>query len=146
MPLEKGDAVFFDPALFHAAGHNRSADIKRMANLLQISSAFGRAMETVDRERMANAVYPVLLKRKAQGASQAWLDNVVAACAEGYAFPTNLDLDPPVEGLAPPAQSDTVRRALREERTQDGLRRDLRAGAERRETSSPSRTTPSDRR
>jgi ectoine hydroxylase-related dioxygenase (phytanoyl-CoA dioxygenase family) len=134
MPLAKGDAVFFDPALFHAAGHNRSADIKRMANLLQISSAFGRAMETVDRERMANAVYPVLLKRKAQGARQAWLDNVVAACAEGYAFPTNLDLDPPVEGLAPPAQAETVRRALREERTPDALRRELRAGAERRET------------
>ncbi len=146
MPLEKGDAVFFDPALFHAAGHNRSADIKRMANLLQISSAFGRAMETVDRERMANAVYPVLLKRKGRDASQAWLDNVVAACAEGYSFPTNLDLDPPVEGLAPPAQSDTVRRALREERTPDGLRRDLRAGAERREANSRSRTTPSDRR
>ena len=146
MPLAKGDAVFFDPALFHAAGHNRSADIKRMANLIQISSAFGRAMETVDRERMANAVYPVLLKRKAQGASKAWLDNVIAACAEGYAFPTNLDLDPPVEGLAPPAQSEIVRRALREERTPQALRRDLRAGAERRETSSPSRTTPSDGR
>jgi len=146
MPLEKGDAVFFDPALFHAAGHNRSADIKRMANLLQVSSAFGRAMETVDRERMANAVYPLLLKRKAQGASQAWLDNVVAACAEGYAFPTNLDLDPPVEGLAPPAQSDTLRRALREERSPDAMRRELRAGSERREASSPSRTTPLDRR
>src|SRR2546425_4819247 len=45
LPLAKGDAVFFDPALFHAAGHNRSANIKRVANLLQISSAFGRAME-----------------------------------------------------------------------------------------------------
>ena len=136
LPLQKGDAAFFNPALFHAAGHNRSADIKRMANLLQISSAFGRAMETVDRERMANAVYPVLLKRKAQGASQAWLDNVIAACAEGYAFPTNLDLDPPVEGLAPPAQAETMLRALREEQTPDGLRRDLRASAGRRETSS----------
>jgi ectoine hydroxylase-related dioxygenase (phytanoyl-CoA dioxygenase family) len=136
MPLAKGDAVFFNPALFHAAGHNRSADIKRMANLLQISSAFGRAMETVDRERMANAVFPVLLKRKAQGAGEAWLDNVVAACAEGYAFPTNLDLDPPVYGLAPPAQAEMVRRALREERTPDALRRDLRAGVERRESSS----------
>jgi hypothetical protein len=39
-----------------------------------------------------------------------------------------------VEGLAPPAQAETVRRALREERTPDALRRELRAGAERRET------------
>ena len=38
LPLAKGDAVFFNPALFHAAGSNHSADIKRMANLLQISS------------------------------------------------------------------------------------------------------------
>ena len=44
LPLAKGDAVFFNPALFHAAGENRSADIHRMVNLLQISSAFGRAM------------------------------------------------------------------------------------------------------
>ncbi|MEV0222006.1 phytanoyl-CoA dioxygenase family protein [Streptomyces sp. NPDC050704] len=134
LPLAEGDAVFFNPALFHAAGHNRSADIRRMANLLQISSAFGRAMETVDREAMANAVYPVLLKRKAEGASQEWLDTVVAACAEGYPFPTNLDSDPPVDGLAPPSQADTVRRALGEGWTPERLRNALRAGAERRES------------
>jgi ectoine hydroxylase-related dioxygenase (phytanoyl-CoA dioxygenase family) len=78
----------------------------RMANLLQISSAFGRAMETIDRETVANAVYPVLLRRKVQGVSEDWLRNVVAACAEGYPFPTNLDLDPPVDGLASPSQAD----------------------------------------
>ncbi len=46
LPLETGDAAFFNPALFHGAGHNRSADVRRMANLLQVSSAFGRAMES----------------------------------------------------------------------------------------------------
>ena len=49
LPLEKGDAAFFNPALFHGAGTNVSTDVRRMANLLQISSPFGRAMETVDR-------------------------------------------------------------------------------------------------
>jgi ectoine hydroxylase-related dioxygenase (phytanoyl-CoA dioxygenase family) len=132
LPLDKGDAVFFSPALFHAAGSNRSAGIKRMANLLQVSSAFGRAMETVNREAMANAVFPVLRRRKAQGASQEWLDNVVAACAEGYPFPTNLDLDPPVGGLAPPSQADILRRAVREDWAPQSLREELRAGAERR--------------
>src|SRR5262245_61895413 len=63
LPLAKGDAAFFNPALFHAAGHNRSADLRRMANLLQVSSAFGRAMESVDRARMSNAVFPVLVAR-----------------------------------------------------------------------------------
>jgi ectoine hydroxylase-related dioxygenase (phytanoyl-CoA dioxygenase family) len=134
LPLAKGDAVFFDPALFHAAGHNRTPDVRRMANLLQISSAFGRAMETVDRERMSNALYPVLLRRKAEGASEAWLDAVIAACAEGYPFPTNLDRSPPVNGLAPPSQAETVRRAVREEWPPEALRRELRAGAARRES------------
>jgi ectoine hydroxylase-related dioxygenase (phytanoyl-CoA dioxygenase family) len=132
LPLARGDAVFFNPALFHAAGSNRSAGIRRMANLLQISSAFGRAMEAVDREAIVNAVYPVLLKRRAEGADEAWLDRVIAASAEAYPFPTNLDRDPPVAGLAPPAQADVVRRALRETWTPEALRDALRAGAERR--------------
>ncbi|GGX34126.1 phytanoyl-CoA dioxygenase [Streptomyces malachitofuscus] len=134
LALAKGDAVFFNPALFHAAGANRSADIRRMANLLQVSSAFGRAMETVDREAVTGAVYPVLLGRKAEGAGEQWLENVIAASAEGYPFPTNLDNDPPVDGLAPPSQADVVRRALREGWTARTLRNELRAGAKRRES------------
>ncbi|MFG2790934.1 phytanoyl-CoA dioxygenase family protein [Streptomyces sp. NPDC048419] len=134
LPLAKGDAVFFNPALFHAAGGNRSTGVRRMANLLQVSSAFGRAMETVDREAVANAVFPVLLRRAAEGAGEEWLEHVIAASAEGYAFPTNLDSDPPVDGLAPPAQADVVRRALRESWTPEALRQELRAGAERRES------------
>ncbi|MFJ9896590.1 phytanoyl-CoA dioxygenase family protein [Streptomyces sp. NPDC091280] len=132
LPLEKGDAAFFNPALFHAAGHNRSAGIRRMANLLQVSSAFGRAMETVDREAMANAVFPVLLRRKAEGVSADWLRRVIAATAEGYPFPTNLDLDPPVEGLAPPSQADILHQAVTEDWTPEQLRTGLRAAAERR--------------
>jgi ectoine hydroxylase-related dioxygenase (phytanoyl-CoA dioxygenase family) len=132
LPLAKGDAAFFNPALFHAAGHNRSADVMRMANLLQISSAFGRAMEYVDREAAVNAVYPVLLRRKAEGTPESWLRHVVAACAESYPFPTDLDLDPPVGGLAPHSQADTVWQALAEEWSPDKLRRELRDAAERR--------------
>ncbi|GGQ34211.1 phytanoyl-CoA dioxygenase [Streptomyces pseudogriseolus] len=132
LPLSKGDAVFFNPALFHAAGTNHSADIRRTANLLQVSSAFGRAMETVEREAVVGAVYPVLLARKAEGAPQRWLENVIAASAEGYPFPTNLDNDPPVDGLAPPSQADMVRRALAEGRPPRALRDALRAAAARR--------------
>ena len=67
LPLTKGDAVFFNPALFHGAGTNVSADVQRMANLLQVSSAFGRAMETVDRAKVSRAIYPVLQARRAAG-------------------------------------------------------------------------------
>jgi ectoine hydroxylase-related dioxygenase (phytanoyl-CoA dioxygenase family) len=108
LPLGKGDAAFFNPALFHGAGTNRSADVRRMANLLQISSGFGRAMETVDREAMAAALYPVL---REHGGS---VENVIAASAEGYAFPTNLDRDQPIGGLAPQTQAELLRQALDE--------------------------------
>ncbi|MET7889936.1 phytanoyl-CoA dioxygenase family protein [Streptomyces mirabilis] len=134
LPLEKGDAVYFNPALFHAAGHNRSAGIRRMANLLQISSAFGRAMESVDREAMANALFPVLLRRKSEGVSEDWLRRVIAATAEGYPFPTNLDLDPPVDGLAPPSQADTLRQAVAEDWDPERLRQELQAAAKRRQS------------
>ena len=113
LPLRKGDAVFFNPALLHAAGTNRSADIRRMANLLQVSSAYGRAMESVDRTRMTRTLFPVLRRRAATGGlSAAAIDNVIAASAEGYSFPTNLDRDPPLGGLAPKSQQDLVREAL----------------------------------
>jgi ectoine hydroxylase-related dioxygenase (phytanoyl-CoA dioxygenase family) len=114
LPLEKGDAAFFNPALFHGAGTNHSADVRRMANLLQVSSAFGRAMETVDRRRVVEAVYPALLARKAAGMPFARVGDVVAASAEGYAFPTNLDRDQPLNGMSPATQADLLRRALGE--------------------------------
>jgi ectoine hydroxylase-related dioxygenase (phytanoyl-CoA dioxygenase family) len=110
LPLEKGDAVFFNPALFHAAGSNHTMAVRRMANLLQVSSAFGRAMESIDRARMVNAVYPALLGLTDPAA----VENVIAATAEGYAFPTNLDRDQPIGGLAPQSQADLVRVALAE--------------------------------
>ncbi|MGO7166902.1 phytanoyl-CoA dioxygenase family protein [Rhizobium leguminosarum] len=113
LPLEKGDVVFFNPALFHAAGTNRSADIKRVANLLQVSSAFGRAMETVNRERMSARLFPAL--KTLQGRlSPDEIANAVAACAEGYSFPTNLDRDPPLGGLAPKTQAQLMHEALKE--------------------------------
>ena len=112
LPLRKGDAGFFNPALFHGAGTNVSADIQRMANLLQVSSAFGRAMEQVDRARVVEAVYPAL---RASGLDETRLAAAVAASAEGYPFPTNLDLDQPVDGLTPASQADLVHRALAED-------------------------------
>jgi len=115
LPLRKGDAAFFNPAVFHAAGHNRSRDVRRIANLLQVSSAYGRAMESVDRARMSAALYPVLRAARASGRfTSDGIANAVAACAEGYSFPTNLDRDPPIGGLAPKTQQALMREALAE--------------------------------
>jgi ectoine hydroxylase-related dioxygenase (phytanoyl-CoA dioxygenase family) len=124
VPLAKGDALFFNPALYHGAGSNVSAgmsQIRRIANLLQISSPFGRAMEALDRTAMVRAVYPALLAMKAAGRPQRELLNAVVATAEGYAFPTNLDNDQPIGSLAPPSQVDTVLAALAEDLTADQL-------------------------
>ena len=112
LPLAKGDAAFFNPALFHAAGHNRTSDVRRIGNLLQVSSAYGRAMELVDRAGIAKALYPTL--RTAPNLSPRAIANVVAASAEGYAFPTNLDRDPPIGGLAPQTQAGLMAQALAE--------------------------------
>ncbi len=115
LPLMKGDAVFFNPALFHAAGTNRSKDVRRIANLLQVSSAFGRAMESVDRLKMSLRLYPALKDLLAEKAiTTAEADNAIAASAEGYSFPTNLDRDPPKGGMAPKSQQDLMRQALQE--------------------------------
>jgi ectoine hydroxylase-related dioxygenase (phytanoyl-CoA dioxygenase family) len=121
LPLSKGDAVFFNPAVFHGAGTNKTPDVRRMANLLQLNAAFGRAMEDVDRRAMARAIYPSLLAQLDAGADRAGLDRVIAASAEGYAFPGDLDVDQPVDGLAPPSDAAITRRALDERWTEQQL-------------------------
>jgi ectoine hydroxylase-related dioxygenase (phytanoyl-CoA dioxygenase family) len=133
LPLRKGDAVFFNPALLHAAGNNRTADVRRMANLLQVSSAYGRAMESIDRTRMTRALFPALRRlSEERGLPPAALDWAIAACAEGYAFPTNLDRDPPIGGLAPESQQDLTRRALAESWSEEAFNAALLAQAARR--------------
>ncbi|GAA1929219.1 phytanoyl-CoA dioxygenase family protein [Nocardioides marmoribigeumensis] len=127
LPLAKGDAVFFNPALFHGAGTNRTSDVRRMANLLQVSSAFGRAMETVDTTAMCRAVFPVLRGRPGRE-----LDDVVAVVAEAYAFPTNLDHDAPIGSMAPPTQADLLHRAVAEDWSAERFDEELTAQEERR--------------
>jgi ectoine hydroxylase-related dioxygenase (phytanoyl-CoA dioxygenase family) len=116
LPLEKGDAIFFSPALFHAAGENRSANIARMVNLLQVASPFAKHMECLDRTAMSRAIFPHL---KGLGADA--LQAVIAATADGYPFPTNLDKDPPIGGLAPPSQQALLHKAVAENWTEGQL-------------------------
>jgi ectoine hydroxylase-related dioxygenase (phytanoyl-CoA dioxygenase family) len=112
LPLAKGDVVFFNPAMFHGAGHNRTADVRRMANLLQISSAMGVPLEAVDRNRMVLATYEAFVSALDAGADPGLVGHAAAATAQGYAFPTNLDRDQPVGGLTPPSQLDLLVDAL----------------------------------
>lgn len=90
LPLKKGDAVFFNPAVYHSNAANETADNLQF-NHLQISSAFSRTMEKVNRIGLCEKIYPSLLS--------AWQrrdisrEEVVAAatvCADGYPFQRNL--------------------------------------------------------
>ncbi|SMD06531.1 phytanoyl-CoA dioxygenase family protein [Primorskyibacter flagellatus] len=127
LPLEKGDCVFFSPALFHAAGENRTSDVVRMVNLLQASSPMVRAMESLDRAAMSRAVFPYL-----KGMDEEMLRLAIAATAEGYPFPTNLDSDPAIGGLAPESQQGLLLRAVREDWSAAQLDQELDAQLERR--------------
>lgn len=115
LPLHKGDMLFFNPALMHAAGENRTRDVERFANLLQVGSIYGRTMELLDRSRMSVALYPVLhhLARHENWADRQ-VQQVIEACSEAYPFPANMELQPPVNGLAPVSQQQLMAQSLAE--------------------------------
>ncbi|KAK4997861.1 hypothetical protein LTR28_013848 [Elasticomyces elasticus] len=115
LPLKKGDAVFFNPALFHAAGANQTNDFERSANLIQVSSAFGKPMETIDSIPLVEKCWDMLSSRYKEEGMSDETDAFVKALVEGYPFPTNLDKRPPAPGgMAPESEQDVVRRGLRE--------------------------------
>lgn len=115
LPLKKGDALFFSPALFHAAGNNHTNN-DRTANLIQVSSAFGKTMESIDRYKMMNLIYPHLLAQMKHGAlSDVELLSIILATGDGYAFPTNLDKVQPIGGAAPENMVQLVRNSLKQD-------------------------------
>ncbi|KAJ5915232.1 hypothetical protein N7454_011127 [Penicillium verhagenii] len=128
LPLTLGDGVFFNPALFHAAGENvmdpNAGGFRRVANLLQVSSPFGKPMETVDSLPLVKGTWDLLVKRY-QAAGKQIADQdldpeqsslaareiraFIQTVAEGYPFPTNLDRRPPApSGMAPESEQDVV--------------------------------------
>ena len=80
LPLTAGDLVWFNPALFHAAGTNAPSDIQRMANLLQVNSA-SVARWSRSTGRVVEAIHPALAARVASGWGEEAVANVVAASA-----------------------------------------------------------------
>lgn len=132
LPLSLGDGVFFNPALFHAAGANvmdpANGGFRRVANLLQVSSAFGKPMEMVDSLPLIERTWGFLVQRYLAAGKQVAGQDLdpeksslaareirafVQAVAEGYPFPTNLDQRPPApSGMAPESEQDIVLRGL----------------------------------
>lgn len=127
VPLKQGDGLFFNPALFHAAGQNDSSDIMRSANLLQISSAFGKPMEMIDTQPLVEATWCALVdKYRTEGLSDE-VKTFVANVAEGYPFPTNLDRRvPETAGMAPESEQGLLIRGLEQAWTQERVLQELR--------------------
>ncbi|EME43406.1 hypothetical protein DOTSEDRAFT_63638 [Dothistroma septosporum NZE10] len=115
LPLRKGDAVFFSPALFHAAGENVTTDFERCANLIQVSSAFGKTMETIDSLPLIEATFEEFQGWHEEKRMAREVEAFVKAVGVGYSFPTNLDKRPPAPGgMAPESEQDVLKRALKE--------------------------------
>ena len=92
--MNKGDGIFFNPALLHGAGSNTTKDFHRIGNLFQISSPFGKTMERIDYLKIINRIYPLLLEHSINKTlSEKLIENVLVCATDGYAFPTNLDND-----------------------------------------------------
>lgn len=115
LPLSTGDGLFFNPALFHAAGENVTQAVERSANLLQVSSAFGKPMETIDSIPLIEKTWDTLLAKYVREGESLEVQSFVAAVAEGYPFPTNLDRRPPAPGgMAPESEQQLLLRAVKE--------------------------------
>jgi len=113
-PLRKGDIAFLNPAVFHAAGENRTEDINRVANLMQIVSCMSKPLEAVDRANMAKLIYPYLLKTDI---SEIKKMNLIAAVADGYSFSTNLDTDTPQGECAPQTMVELMGECVQSRKT-----------------------------
>ncbi|KAH7171426.1 hypothetical protein EDB81DRAFT_778445 [Dactylonectria macrodidyma] len=113
LPLGKGDGVFFNPALSHAAGENVSVDINRLVNLVQVSSAFGKPMETIDALPLVESSWDALTALYKEKGLSNEVKAFVYAVGEGYPFPTNLDNNAPKsDNMAPDSEQDIILRAL----------------------------------
>lgn len=131
LPLEMGDGLFFNPALFHAAGENQTVDFVRKVNLLQVSSAFGKTMEDIDSLLLISRCWDDLRgKYDCEGLSHEVVA-FVSSVASGYPFPTNLDKRVPGPGgLAPESEQHILFRGLTEKWDQERVCSALRQIAE----------------
>jgi hypothetical protein len=97
LELRKGDGVFFNPATFHQPGIN-TTDREWVANLLQVNSAFGRAMECCDRLTMTKNLWPTIKQWYTQiqagqsDKTKAKFTALIASVCSDYPYPKFMDM------------------------------------------------------
>lgn len=85
--LDKGDVLFFNPAVYHAAGDNQS-NKDRIGNILQINSAFSIPMELVNQELIKERLSKILTKLNLHEYELSAINEMVF---NNYNYPKNLD-------------------------------------------------------
>ncbi|WWD10288.1 hypothetical protein V865_008423 [Kwoniella europaea PYCC6329] len=127
--LEIGDAIFFNPALFHAAGENRTTNLHRIGNLLQISACWSKPMETVDYPTILRSTWSHVknhINQLEEGIENPAAKALLQAISDGYSFPTNLDKDPPpANSHCPETQLDRITVGVKEGWTLDTLEKNI---------------------
>ena len=106
LPLEKGDAVFFNPACLHQPGMNETSS-PRVANLLQVSACWGTPMEKINKLDMTKSVWPVFKRWASEskingGASgedrdrkhPLQLEALITATCDDFGYPRDFDTMP----------------------------------------------------
>lgn len=85
--LEKGDGVFFNPSLYHAAGENTTTDVYRNAQLLQINSNFGKPSEFLNSIPVIRSCWDLLVEEYQKHGLNTHLQALIAAIGDGYPSP-----------------------------------------------------------
>jgi ectoine hydroxylase-related dioxygenase (phytanoyl-CoA dioxygenase family) len=93
--------MFYNPAVMHGAGTNHASDRFRLAELLQVSLALGRAMQSVDRVHMADRQSMHLPDPPAAKTSDLQRVSLASGCQERAGSPQRWD-----RGFLPEWKSD----------------------------------------
>ena len=104
-------------------------------NLTARARAAAAASERPSLRRVLNATGVIVHTNLGRAPLAAAAREAVAAAAEGYPFPTNLDRDTPVGSLNPESQAQLVWRALSNDWDQETFVAELAAQTERRRSS-----------
>ncbi|KAK5082215.1 hypothetical protein LTR05_007359 [Lithohypha guttulata] len=121
LPLQKGDGVFFNPAIFHGAGENVTKDFYRHGHLLQVNSCFVKPMEALGSVAIVRACWDILKQRyKEDNGFSHRVEYLVQAVAEGHPFPGNMDkIIGGGHEFGMQTEQDILRRSLKEDWTKE---------------------------
>ncbi|KAL2838531.1 hypothetical protein BJY01DRAFT_250905 [Aspergillus pseudoustus] len=131
LPLEKGDGLFFNPSILHAAGNNTTTDFYRSAQLIQVNSIFGKPSEWVSSVPIVDKTWTLLREKYHKEGPSTSMMCLVQAIGDGYQFPVSLDN---IQGdlFAMKTEQDLIQEGLEAGWDRDKIIRELKSSQKRR--------------